>query len=513
MPPANSRSWRIITFTSAGLPDAAARSRAGRSSSGDSTSSPCPPRASTTYGKVEADRRVELHSVQSKGAIAVDDHDALVGIRELGGQGEGHADTQRSERARIHPATLALDRDDLRRGGDDVAAIADHDHVAQGVDPVAHLAAHPLGIDRDLVGVELGLDLGFRFVLDHAQLVTPAGVVEVDALVLHLLDQQLEGAGQVAHQRHVGLAVLADQGRVHVELDHLGVGWNRLAEAHAEVEERACEDDAVDLLHGVAARAVQELRRIRRDRAPPHPIHIGGDVGLLEEAVELARGARPLDAGSGHQHRTLAGLEDLDRLADLVAIGGEARRIGPDSRHHHLILLDLAHEDVHGDLEKGRTRNARHGVAHRQLDVLGDPVGLVDRVGVLGDGSHHTDVIHLLERAAAQVVEGSLTANHEDRRVGPPCVGDAGDAVGDTGARGDRRNSDLARVAARPGVRRVDRRLLVAHVDDLDALVDAAIVERHDVTAGEREDALDAGFLERLGCELSTVEGHGSVPR
>ena len=39
---------RIITFTSAGLPDAKARSMAGRISSGSVTCSPWPPRASTT---------------------------------------------------------------------------------------------------------------------------------------------------------------------------------------------------------------------------------------------------------------------------------------------------------------------------------------------------------------------------------------------------------------------------------------------------------------------------------
>ena len=53
--------------------------------------------------------------------------------------------------------------------------------------------------------------------------------------------------------------------------------------------------------------------------------------------------------------------------------------------------------------------------------------------------------------------------------------------------------------------------LLVTDVDDPDALVDAAVVERHDVAAGKREDALDAGLLERARRELATVEGHGDT--
>ena len=58
----------------------------------------------------------------------------------------------------------------------------------------------------------------------------------------------------------------------------------------------------------------------------------------------------------------------------------------------------------------------------------------------------------------------------------------------------------------------MNRRLLVAHIDDLDAFVDATVVERHDVAAREREDDFDAGLLEGLGSELSTVKraiGHG----
>ena len=121
--------------------------------------------------------------------------------------------------------------------------------------------------------------------------------------VLHLLEQQLEGVREVADEADVGLAVLADQRRVHVELDDLGLGRDRLAEAHAEVEQRAGQDDAVGLLERVAPRAVQELRRARRHAAAAHAVRVGGDVGLADEAVQLLAGARPLHAGARHQHR------------------------------------------------------------------------------------------------------------------------------------------------------------------------------------------------------------------
>src|SRR2546427_169210 len=81
-----------------------------------------------------------------------------------------------------------------------------------------------------------------------------------------------------------------------------------------------------------------------------------------------------------------------------------------------------------------------------------------------------------------------------------------GDAVGHAGARGDRRDADLARVAARPRVGGVHRGLLVAHVDDADPLLVAARVERHDVAAAQGEDALDAGRFERATRENAAVD-------
>ena len=121
-------------------------------------------------------------------------------------------------------------------------------------------------------------------------------------------------------------------------------------------------------------------------------------------------------------------------------------------------------------------------------------------------------MVHLLERAPAEVLEGPLTAEDQDRGVGAPGVRDSRHAVGHAGAGRDGRDADRPGVAARPGVGGVDRRLLVPHVDDLDPLVDAAVVEGHDVSPGESEDDLDAGLLESLGRELSAVKGHVGTP-
>ena len=55
--------------------------------------------------------------------------------------------------------------------------------------------------------------------------------------------------------------------------------------------------------------------------------------------------------------------------------------------------------------------------------------------------------------------------------------------------------------------------LLVAHVDDADALVEAAVVDRHDVPAAEREDVRHALLLERARDDPSSVHRHVVVLR
>ena len=51
--------------------------------------------------------------------------------------------------------------------------------------------------------------------------------------------------------------------------------------------------------------------------------------------------------------------------------------------------------------------------------------------------------------------------------------------------------------------------LFVAHVDDLDALVDAAVVDVDDMAAAKRPDHLDAFVLERFGDQMPAGD-HGS---
>ena len=64
---------------------------------------------------------------------------------------------------------------------------------------------------------------------------------------------------------------------------------------------------------------------------------------------------------------------------------------------------------------------------------------------------------------------------------------------------------DAAELAglARIAVGRVRGDLLVAHVDDANALIDAAVVDVDDVAAAKREDRVDAFVLQRLGDQMA----------
>jgi uncharacterized protein (DUF39 family) len=48
--------------------------------------------------------------------------------------------------------------------------------------------------------------------------------------------------------------------------------------------------------------------------------------------------------------------------------------------------------------------------------------------------------------------------------------------------------------------------LLVAHVHHADALVEAAVIDVHDVAAAEGEDAVDALLLQGAGDQVSAVD-------
>ena len=164
---------------------------------------------------------------------------------------------------------------------------------------------------------------------------------------------------------------------------------------------------------------------------------------------------------------------------------------------------DLGVEDVARDLQEGRARRAvealaeRHGRPCRRRARSSGTVAANLVIGV---------IMSTCGRSCSEPIlcwrERALAADEQHRALGAEGVGDAGDGVGGARAGGDDRAAGLAG-HARVAVGGVRGDLLMADVDDLDALVDAAVVDVDDVAAAEREDRVDALGLQRLGDQVA----------
>ena len=114
----------------------------------------------------------------------------------------------------------------------------------------------------------------------------------------------------------------------------------------------------------------------------------------------------------------------------------------------------------------------------------------------------------VLESAHAVLGLRRLAADVQDRALGAERGRDPGDGIGASRTgRGHHaaEPSGLAGVAVR-GVR---GDLFVPHVDDLDAFVDAPVVDVDDVAAAEREDGVDSLASERPRHEVAAGDDIG----
>ena|SRR5882724_10485280 len=75
------------------------------------------------------DAALEILTREGEAAIAEQADDLLVRVRQFRRHGEGRADAEIAERARIHPPAGRLRLDDTPGEGEHVAGIADEDRV------------------------------------------------------------------------------------------------------------------------------------------------------------------------------------------------------------------------------------------------------------------------------------------------------------------------------------------------------------------------------------------------
>ena len=126
----------------------------------------------------------------------------------------------------------------------------------------------------------------------------------------------------------------------------------------------------------------------------------------------------------------------------------------------------------------------------------------------LVSGRTNGHVVELLQRALAPAHRRRAAAEHEHRRAVLLRGGDRAHAVGHAGPRGERRHARLAGDLG-PALRGEGGGRLVAHVDEVDALLAAAVEDREQVPARKREELRHAVRLQALGHQPTPVELRG----
>ncbi len=318
-------------------------------------------------------------------------------------------------------------------------------------------------------------------------------------------DQVGDDLAGVTDDRDVRGAVLADLRRVDVRVHDLGVRREGVQLAGDAVVEAGAEGD-------------QQVRLLERgdggDRTvhPGHPdvlrVAVGegaqrhqgggdGGAGQLGEHLQLCGGTGLHHPAADVEHRA-PGLDDQPGgLADLLgvrlghrAVAGELGVRGPDEGGLRL-------EGVLGDVDQDRARPA----GGRDVERLGDRPGDLGRVGdqevVLGDRHRDAADVRLLEGVRADRLGRDLAGDRHQRDGVHMGVGDRGDEVGGTRARGRHAHPDPAGGLGVAGGG-VARTLLVAHQDVPDLRgVHHRVVRRQDRTAGNAEHGVGPDLLER----------------
>ena len=174
--------------------------------------------------------------------------------------------------------------------------------------------------------------------------------------------------------------------------------------------------------------------------------------------------------------------------------GGSGRRLGE--------------HDVHREVDEGGPGVRRDGRGQRLVDERRDLGRRLGRRRQLGQRPHEGHVVELLQRALAPAHRRGTAAEDEHRRAVLLRRGDRAHPVRHAGAGGQRSHAGLSGDLG-PALGGEGGGRLVAHVDEVDALLAAAVVDREQMPAGQREELGHAVRLEALGHQPPPVELRG----
>jgi hypothetical protein len=320
----------------------------------------------------------------------------------------------------------------------------------------------------------------------------------VDSGLSQKLVQFCQHALDVADNRNVGGAVLADLGRVDVHVDHLGVGRKcRQAAGHAVVEAHAQGDQHIALGHrhvggvtAVHARHADEIRMLGRERAQTHQRVYGRRVDAFHELAQLRGRARGHDPAARVHQRPFGFLDDLRRAPDLPGVAFGEDLVARQMNRRHRLVVALALQHIFGDVHQHRSGppGGRHveGFMHNLRQIF----QALHQVVVLGAGARDAEGVGLLKGVAADQPRGHLPGDGDDRNGIHHGVHQAGGQVGGARAGCGAAHAHLAGGARKP-LRRERRILFVTHQHMADRMLVQGIVERQGHAARIAEDALD----------------------
>ncbi len=353
-------------------------------------------------------------------------------------------------------------------------------------------------------------------VLHLADVLHPVAGVAVQIAQLsraQLFQQRQQHIARVADDRHRDLDILADLARVDIDVNHLGVrregaglAGHAVVEAPADVEQHvALLDGAVDMHPAVHARHPDAERMVLGERADAVQRGDHRDAHALGHRAQLVRRARHRHTIARDDQRLLGRGQQPDRLADLLAVALVVWLVPRQVQLDVPVRDGTGHLCVLRDVDQHRAGPPRRSDVDGLLEDIGQVVGVLDQVVVLGDWHGDAGDIGLLEGVLAEHQAGHLAGDRQQRRAVHHRVGDRRDQVGGAGAAGADANADLP---SRAGVALggVAGALLVPaeHVAQLVAIFPHRIVERHDRAAGDSEHHIDAIADQRLAHNLGT---------
>ena len=309
-------------------------------------------------------------------------------------------------------------------------------------------------------------------------------------------DQLGDDLGQVADDRHVGLPVLADLGRVDVGVDDRCLrGERRELAGDAIVEPRTEGDEQVRLLQGadsghgaVHPGHAQVLRVAVRERAAGHEGGRHRDTGDVRQATQRLGRACPDHPAAHVEHRPLRRHDHAGRLPDLLGVRARDRVVAGQVELGRPGELRQALQRILGDVDEDRAGTAGRGQVEGLRDGARDLVGIGHEEVVLGDRHGDAADVSLLEGVGPDRPTRHLTGDRDHGHRVHVGVRDRRDKVRRTGAAGGQAHADPSG-RGRVALCRVPGTLLVPHEDVayLDRIHEG-VVGRQDRPARNAED-------------------------